>query len=181
MKKFIILLAALFFVPASSSNVTVQNSVPYHLYYMILAKPISGGLYPLLYSIGTYPEAYGSNIYFAYLPPGGNALYSYTGEFPFDDPWYSPSSAKITHWAMQATSSSSWANMSNAATQATFGKTHRFGAFKFYMRNNDGDVVASGDLEPTDLDYYDYNHIDEIGATIHYFPLSDGGAHIFID
>src|SRR5690554_7197014 len=84
MKKFIILFTTLFFVPASSSDLYVYNNSSYHLFYMLGVKPISGGTHSFLYSRGNYPEPYGTNLYFAYLAPTDNTVYSNSGGFPFD-------------------------------------------------------------------------------------------------
>lgn len=178
MKKFIILFTTLFFVPASSSDLYVYNNSSYHLFYMLGVKPISWWTHPFLYSRGNYPEPYGTNLYFAYLAPTDNTVYSNSGGFPFDATSVSPVSAQITHWVRQLTPSSSWVNTTNSLAQTLFGTTHRFCAFKFYITDGE-DVITSGDIDPIDLDEPLEQDIgDDMLGT--YFPL-DGDVFILID
>ncbi len=166
MKYFITLLAVLFFVPASPSNLEIYNNTTSNLYYKIGARPSNGNMYPLLYSLG--PTGH-----FLFLSSGTGTSYMNVGGFPF----YSPTSLPIiTNWERQLTATSTPVNTASSIAQSIFGATHRYCQFKFYIENSSGIVTSSGNLDPLNLDNsYELDLADNIRAT--YIPV---GQNVFI-
>jgi hypothetical protein len=163
MKKIITLLAALFFIPASSNDLYVYNNTSYTLYYKIGARPSDGSFYPFLYSLGPVDG------HFVFLGPASSTAYTNAGGFPF----YSPSSSPaITTWERRLTSASPWVNTASSLAQSMFGSTHRYSDFKFYVEDSNANVIGSGNIDPIDLDVPLETPLGEDMWTT-YLPLGD--------
>lgn len=171
MKYLITLLALIFFIPASPNGLHVYNNTSsYMLYYKIGAKPSNGNAYPVLYSMGLTGH-------FVSLGPLLDTSYINAGGFPF----YSPTSMPIiTTWERQLNATSTPINTLSPLAQTLFGATHRYSQFKFYVEDNNGIVIGSGNVDPVNLTIPTQNSIGN-GLWVSYFPTDDGSVHILLD
>lgn len=178
MRKFFLLLAALFVIPVFSSNLYVYNNLNDSLYYIIGAQPSSGNSHPFLYSRGPYTTPSSLTPYFVLLGPTNSTTYSNATGFPFNSPSTLPATAQVSNWVRQLTPISSWINTSNTLAQSMFGNTHRFSEFKFFVKDEFDNVIESGNIDPVNLDQPLEIEGTEILTT--YFPI-DGDVFILFD
>ena len=169
MNRFITLLAVLFVVPVSSSDLNVYNNISHSLYYKIGAKPSNGNNYPKLNSLG--PTGH-----FVFLGPLSNTVYTNSGGFPFHSPSSSP---MITTWERQLTATSAPVNTASTLVQSLFGATHRYSEFKFYVEDSNANTIGSGNIDPAfDVEILETYLTEDILTT---YLLIDGDVFILFD